>query len=348
MIASSYPTHSQSESLETMTTKRADTLKRSDLDLAHTIKSPHATSQSKLNMQFAKERMTALRAEIVSKTQTIRDLEQLAQELPRLTGTEKNYNQNYQNYYGYRSYYDSGERPTTTTPKVIGTLQNTIDSLRRQIREQEARGDEQQRGRDAVRKRSEVAGTELDAQRSENAELNERIQECEQRLKMMEERAENQRSRARELEEFEMQYSGSRQSLEETIEREKVCAARNEAAFRAAVSGAANVRDVMENKMIEINKHLEAIERDAEKDKGRVIRLRKVLEEQTQEQEKLMALKQSMIQEFSTTKKQIAAALAEMELELVSRSKLQRANVDETLELAMEALAISSESRSVV
>lgn len=88
----------------------------------------------------------------------------------------------------------------SNTSKVIAGLQNTIDTLRRELKDQNAKYVEAKKGRDALSKRCDNQNQSMESLKHQNEMLNTMIERKERQIQEAENKMSVQRSRAQKLE----------------------------------------------------------------------------------------------------------------------------------------------------
>lgn len=217
-----------------------------------------------------------------------------------------------------------------TTSHVIEHLQSTIDSLRRELNEQNARVTEERQGREAIKKRCEISESQLEGIRHENEALNSMISEKEVRVKELEKDIEVQTRQALDLEGEQQEFIESKRKYDAVIKRIKEDKSRSETAHNAAVEGSNSIKVSYDYKFAQINKHLAQLTEDRRMDKSRIDKLQDLIAKQREERGEMEKIKAQMEEEHKVHIKQIAALVDLFKVDVVATDTVTHDKMKET------------------
>lgn len=144
----------------------------------------------------------------------------------------------------------------STTSHVIEHLQGTIDSLRRELKEQQAKAEEERSCREAMKKRCTQLESQMEGLRHQTDTLSSMLQRKERKVKELERDLEEYKSQAGDFE------SQLRTMIQKRKEEEKASgqaleeAARAKASYEALVSGMERKEEQFNQQLQEIGRHL--------------------------------------------------------------------------------------------
>ena len=223
-----------------------------------------------------------------------------------------------------------------TTSHVIEHLQGTIDSLRRDLNEQNARATEEKQGREAIRKRCENTESQLEGLRHQNETLNSIISRKERRVKELEKDIEIRARRVNELENHQQEYIESKHEYEAMIKRVKEDKERAETAYKAAIDGSKAVKMAYEEKFTQIRQYLVQISEDQDSDKARINQLHGIIDTQRKEREQMEDVRAQMEKEHELHVQQIALLVEGFKEKLAANDRITEAKMKETVSLVNE------------
>lgn len=224
-----------------------------------------------------------------------------------------------------------------TTSHVIEHLQGTIDSLKRELKEQVAKANEERQGKDALNKRCEVSQLELEQLRLENESLNDVLGTKEQRVKQLERDIEQKKVDVKGLENNQLEYIGSKREYEKTVAKFKDDQERSKAAYDSVVS----CKDMLERgyglRFDQITTHIDRLQTTGKSDKDRISRLENIILLQSKERDHLAALQAEIDEEHERHISALKVLVTSIAADVLDRNGEQTdAQLNETTKLVDE------------
>lgn len=219
---------------------------------------------------------------------------------------------------------------------MIEHLQGTIDSLRRELNEQNARVIEERQGREAIRKRCENTESQLEGLRHQNETLNAIIGRKERRVKELERDNETYTQRMAELENNQVEFIKSKNKYNDVLKRVNEDKERAETAYNAVVEGSRSVKAAYEHKFAEISKHLNRLTEDRQNDLDRIAQLQRIVDEQKKSREQMASIKAQIETEHGEHVRQIAVLVDSFQTKLAKNERETDEKVRETIQLVNE------------
>ena len=294
--------------------------------------------------ETSEKRISFLRDEVAVGSHKIRQLEQIATDLPRdmpSTPSTRSIPQSpvSTQYLHTKMPYEAHPYRSNwaTTSHVIEHLQGTIDSLKRELKEQVAKANEERQGKDALNKRCEVSQLELEQLRLENESLNDVIGTKEQRVKQLERDIEQKKVDVKGLENNQLEYIGSKREYEKTVAKFKDDQERSKAAYDSVVS----CKDMLERgyglRFDQISSHFDRLQTTGKSDKDRISRLENIILLQSKERDHLAALQAEIDEEHERHISALKVLVTSIAADVLDRNGEQTdAQLNETTKLVDE------------
>lgn len=223
-----------------------------------------------------------------------------------------------------------------TTSHVIEHLQGTIDSLRRELNEQNARVTEERQGREALRKRCEKTESQLERLKHENETFSSIISRKERRVKQLEQDIEDRIHKVSELETHQTEYIKTKNEYDTVMKRVNEDKERAEIAYKAVVQGSQSVKAAYEAKFADINKLINQLTSEHHADQGRIAQLQGIVEEQRKSREHMASIQTQMKQEREQHLVQLTKLVEGFQAQLAHNEQDTDRKVEETLKLVSE------------
>lgn len=224
-----------------------------------------------------------------------------------------------------------------TTSHVIEHLQGTIDSLKRELKEQVAKGNEEHRGSEVLNKRCNVSRNELEQLKLENKSLNDIIGSKEQRVKQLERDIEQKKLMVKDLENNQLDYIESKREYQNTIARMKEDQGRSDAAYDSVVSGIEMIERNYRWRFDQITTHLAELQASSQCDKNHITRLEEIILLQSRERDHFAALKAEIDEEHERHMSTLKILMTGITTEILNRNSNQTdVKLNETTKLVDE------------
>ncbi|CAN6601356.1 hypothetical protein TRVA0_001S10242 [Trichomonascus vanleenenianus] len=273
------------------------------------------------------ERASLLRDEIQRESMSLQRLEQLAQALPKIKSRHASTYHPSSN--DLRGNYEFGAGHSSSS--VIEKLQQSVDSLKRELREQQAIANEERHTTDAVRKRCEHLETTIEVLRHENEMLHKMLDRKDRKIETLEDANERSNKQLAEYKEADQSkekdartYEGKIAALTEENEHIKN-------AYKEVIKSTQLVKDRCHQDIMFIKEKIEWIKNEREKDSENRGILEVKIQEQVLEKKKLLQLNNQANELRQRHLKQLEQIFADMRQVVADSDKDVSRKVKNTL-----------------
>lgn len=234
---------------------------------------------------------------------------------------------------GMSFFENNAPRNIASTSNVIESLQQTIDTLRRELKEKSARATEEKQGRDAIKKRCDKIESQLEGLKHQNETLNSIIGRKERRMKELEKEIESKAKHVSNLEKDQQEFLQSKNEYDTVMNQVKGEKERSDASYQAVVVGAKATKAAYEEKFKEIAEKVKHLIEDRANDKEQIDLLKKVISEQKAEREKIEKLKKEMTEQRQEYTQHITKLFDKFNLQLTEKDTEVNKKFKETMAL---------------
>lgn len=231
------------------------------------------------------EKAQWLRDEISRESLSLQRLEKLAQDLPKLSNRRSmvvTRDQHVDNDYSYGDLH--------STSRVIENLQNGMDALKRELREQKEIAKEERSSREAVKKRCEILESTMEVVKHQNDMLNRLLDRKERRIEELEKAGAEKDEKVSSLERCHVENATSKSSYEVEIKQLKTENERLEAAYNAVMESARRMKSKYHNDIVVIGEKIGQIQNERQADSEKLASLESQLKEQVDQKTRLLAI----------------------------------------------------------
>lgn len=250
------------------------------------------------------EKARILREEISRESVSLQRLEQLAQELPKLSNrsavprrTDNGYllENRYTAGHGNGSGGGAGNNWASTS-RVIENLQATVDTLRRELRDQTEIAKEERNGREALRKRSDIMDSTLEVLKHQNEMLNRLLDRKERRINELEDHLVQKNCKIDLLEEVTINNAGMKQTYEHKLQKSEEEKIRLETSYTAMTESLRQLKEKYHNDLTAIGDRIETVQLDRQADIVKAHQLEELIKQQGIEKQAITELEQEASQ----------------------------------------------------
>ncbi|KAA8917137.1 hypothetical protein TRICI_000704 [Trichomonascus ciferrii] len=287
VATTSSPTVSD-RSVETFDGERASATVQMMSTTPRVDSSPNSHGQrptSRYSHLSEEEKAQWLRDEISRESLSLQRLEKLAQDLPKLSNRRSlvvSKDQPIESDYSYGDLH--------STSRVIENLQNGMDALKRELREQREIAKEERSSREAVKKRCEILESTMEVVKHQNDMLNRLLDRKERRIEELERAGVQKDERITSLERSQVENASSRTSYEADIKQLKAENERLEAAYNAVMESARRMKSKYHNDIVVIGEKIGQVQAERKSDSEKLASLETQLKEQVEQKAQLLAI----------------------------------------------------------
>jgi chromosome segregation ATPase len=231
------------------------------------------------------EKAQWLRDEISRESLSLQRLEKLAQDLPKLSNRRSmvvTKDQHIDNDYSYGDLH--------STSRVIENLQNGMDALKRELREQKEIAKEERSSREAVKKRCEILESTMEVVKHQNDMLNRLLDRKERRIEELETTSAQKDEKISSLERSHVENASNRSGYEVEIKQLKAENERLDAAYNAVMESARRMKSKYHNDIVVIGEKIGHIQNERKSDSEKLASLESQLKEQVEQKTRLLAI----------------------------------------------------------
>lgn len=245
----------------------------------------HNRPMSRYSHLPEEEKAQWLRDEISRESLSLQRLEKLAQDLPKLSNRRSmvvTKDQHIENDYSYGDLH--------STSRVIETLQNGMDALKRELREQKEIAKEERSSREAVKKRCEILESTMEVVKHQNDMLNRLLDRKERRIEELEAANAQKEEKINNLERSHVENATSKSSYEVEIKQLTAENERLETAYNAVMESARRMKSKYHNDIVVIGEKIGQIQNERKSDSEKLASLDSQLKEQVEQKTRLLAI----------------------------------------------------------
>jgi DNA repair exonuclease SbcCD ATPase subunit len=250
------------------------------------------------------EKARILREEISRESVSLQRLEQLAQELPKLSNRSavpRRSDNSYLLENRYTADHANGSgggagNNWASTSRVIENLQATVDTLRRELRDQTEIAKEERNGREALRKRSDIMDSTLEVLKHQNEMLNRLLDRKERRINELEDHLVQKNNKIDLLEEVTINNAGMKQTYEHKLQKSEEEKIRLETSYTAMTESLRQLKEKYHNDLTAIGDRITTIQLDRQADIANAHQLEELIKQQGIEKQAITELEQEASQ----------------------------------------------------